>query len=415
MKEILSFAFVVAAGVSLADPTPPFLPSVSNVKMTQDAATGVVTVEYQISDMEAITTFDVLTNGVSVGDAAINCLMGDINKVVDVNKHTFTWRPEKSFPGHLFTEGNVKAVVKAWSTKDPPDYVVFYLDTPRQVRYYTSEAALPDGGLANSDYRTSRLVMRRIPAADVTFKMGSPSTEVGRNCHILYEMQHDVTLTQDYYIGIYALTQNQYALLTDATGTTADGVPLAKTAFSTIRGSSKWWPNDQHAVDEDCALAQMRAKFDGKFAFDLPTEAQWEFACRAGTTGTFYLPGKLSSQNDAQNATLDKIAWYSSNWGKSPTTVGQLEANAFGLYDMLGNVYELCLDQVQDGKTNWDYSPEPATDPVGYGDAKTEFCVARGGACWYSPCWNRCAFRRPQGKSDATSDHMGFRLCFQVP
>ena len=429
MKTILSLAFAVATGVALADPTPPIRPSVCDVKMTQDAASGVATIEYRITDMEAITTFDVLTNGVSVGDAAINCLVGDINKEVDVGKHTFIWRPEKSFPGHLFTEGNVKAVVKAWSTKEPPDYIVFYLDcldASWQVRYYTSEAALPDGGLANLKYRNTRLVMRRIPAVDATFnepfKMGSPESEVGRNCHRLYETQHDVTLTKDYYIGIYELTENQYAYLTgsgaetsaDGLPLSADGMPLLKTSFATLRGTTKWWPNDKHEVDDGCAIAKMRAKFDNKFAFDLPTEAQWEFACRAGTTGSFYLPGQLKTNDDEKNETLDKIAWYSHNWGKSPTTVGQLEANAFGLYDMLGNAYEMCLDQVQDATTSWDYSSEPATDPVGYGDAKTGFCVARSCSSWMGPRMQRCAFRSPVDKTKADAER-GFRLCFQLP
>lgn len=104
----------------------------------------------------------------------------------------------------------------------------------------------------------------------------------------------------------------------------------------------------------------------------LPTEAEWEYAARAGSTGARY-------------GNLDQIAWYSENSGGQPQEVGQKQANAFGLYDMLGNVRQWAAD--------WygNYPPGAQSDPSGPG--RGQFRALRGGSWCYSPQYARASYR----------------------
>src|SRR5205823_843073 len=100
----------------------------------------------------------------------------------------------------------------------------------------------------------------------------------------------------------------------------------------------------------------------------LPTEAQWEYACRAGTKGPYY-------SGDTEEA-LRKVAWYRENSGETSHPVGQKEPNAWGLYDMLGNVWEPCIDDLPN------YATIPDTDPIG--KITTSHGIMRGGG-WMHP------------------------------
>ena len=102
-----------------------------------------------------------------------------------------------------------------------------------------------------------------------------------------------------------------------------------------MRGTSKLWPGNGRDVDDSSTLALFR-KALGISSLDLPTEAEWEFACRAGTLSPYY---------NGTNG-VAKIAWIGSS--DKPHAVGLLEPNAYGLYDMCGNVFEWCLDRFTD-------------------------------------------------------------------
>ena len=142
-----------------------------------------------------------------------------------------------------------------------------------------------DGGpnVSNDTCRTTELWLRRIPRG--TFTMGSPEDELGRNGD---EVQHQVTLTQDYYIGVFEMTQKQYELVTGSNPSDfkGDTRPVECVSYYDLRGTSAeggaGWPAKGHAVDVNSFFGVLRAKTG--LVFDLPTEAQWEYACRAGTT-----------------------------------------------------------------------------------------------------------------------------------
>ena len=277
----------------------------------------------------------------------------------------------------------------------------------------TYQADAPD--LSDPAYKATHIVLRRIPAG--TFTMGSPEGELGHEPDPR-EAQHQVTLTQDHYMAVFELTQKQYELVTAATPSEypGDGRPVENVSYNDMRGSSAGanWPAD-NSVDSTSFLGRLRAKSGADF--DLPTEAQWEYACRAGTTRAYNDYSKnggagsdcLTTEKE-RDTNLDPLARYRYNGedaGLQDAEVGSYQANAWGLYDMHGNVWEYCLD--------W-YATDPggdATDPGGptgpMDPGNPDRCV-RGGYWSYHSRLCRSAFRgggQPVGRFHGG----GFRLC----
>ena len=182
------------------------------------------------------------------------------------------------------------------------------------------------------------LVMMKIPAG--SFMMGSPKGELG---HRNWEKQHRVTLSRDYWLGKYEVTQGQWkAVMGD------NPVYSANNNFPFYRcldGDNYpvemvSWYDARNFCDK---LNELYAgKLPKGYCFDLPTEAQWEYACRAGTTTALNNGKDLTSKEKCSN--LDEVGWYSENHGISPNAVGGKRPNAWGLYDMHGNVAEWCRD-----------------------------------------------------------------------
>lgn len=207
--------------------------------------------------------------------------------------------------------------------------------------------------------------------------MGSPENTLGRNDD---EVQHKVTITKPFYIGVFEITQKQYELITgeNPSDFKGDSRPVENVSYDMIRGKDKGanWPSNNE-VDDYSFLGKLRAKVN--MPFDLPTEAQWEYACRAGT---------LTALNNGKNLTNVKVCRNMNKVGryyetqcdgkggyKEHTVVGSYIPNAWGLYDMHGNVYEWCLD--------WYYYYDifPAIDPKGAETGKSR--VLRGGGWCY--------------------------------
>ena len=186
---------------------------------------------------------------------------------------------------------------------------------------------------------------------------------------------HKVTFTQPFYLGKYEVTQEQWEAVT---GGNPSGFKGARRPVDTV----SW---------DDCQnfLAKLQAKTGRKFA--LPTEAQWEFACRAGTTSPW-------SFGDAE-ARAGDYAWIGENSGNATHPVGEKKPNAWGLYDVHGNVWEWCADWYE----KHSYPSSDATDPSGPPSGTAH--ILRGGAWGEHPNNIRSAVRNclgPDGRHDGT-------------
>ena len=383
--------------------------AVTDVTWSQSGTRKAI-IEYRLTGGEsAVVTIDVRTNGVSIGEQNFTSLTGDVNMVVApdaANRKRIVWDCVKDWPDRKIDSG-VSVEVTAWALDNPPDYLVVDV-TSGARRYYTSTNALPEGGLANDIYKTEKLVMRRIPAAGKSFIMGAPTFEAnyvtgGR------ELAHKVSFTNDFYMGIYEFTQKQYALAfpgnTPATPPVGDTLPVHNINYVSIRGAatSYSWPQNGHAVSlaGNRAIGNLRNR--SGLEIDIPTESQWEFACRAGTT-TAYNTGL-----DTTDVTeLAKFCWFVENTSE-PQVVGQFAPNAWGLYDMHGNVWETCLDWYATDET-FHYNGAETVDPIGPSSGSDR--VMRGGAYSQQVGICRTAFRGHVGPSQSSSTipDIGFRV-----
>jgi len=206
-----------------------------------------------------------------------------------------------------------------------------------------------------------------IPAG--TFLMGSPKRESGRTngARAGNEEQHEVEITRPFYLGVFAITQDEYRTLMgknpayfSPSGTGKDDVAGLDTDRFPVEQVT--WNN---AVSFCQKLSERAAEKKAGRVYRLPTEAEWEYACRAGAAGRPFHCGAALTGAQA-NIVLAKV--------ERPCPVGQYPPNGFGLYDMHGNVWEWCADWFD---KNY-YKKSPATDPSGPADGLVR--IVRGGS-----------------------------------
>ncbi len=196
---------------------------------------------------------------------------------------------------------------------------------------------------------TNSLGMTFVYCPPGTFMMGSPEYEHGRKAD---ETQHQVTLTKGFYMQTTEVTQGQWRA-------------VMYNNPSHFKDCGDKCPVEQVSWD-DCQefIRNLNSRDLGK-GYRLPTEAEWEYACRAGSTTAYYFGDSDGSLGD--------YAWYASNSGGIEHPVAQKQPNAWGLYDMHGNVWEWCADWYE----NEYYANSPNTDPVGLDSGS--YRVSRGG------------------------------------
>ena len=192
---------------------------------------------------------------------------------------------------------------------------------------------------------------------------------------------HQVTISQPFYLGTYEVTQGQWEAVMRNNPSTFGGGP-------NLPVENVSWKNVQAFIEK---LNMM----EGGSTYRLPTEAEWEYAARAGMT-TAYSFGDDPEQ-------LGAYAWYSSNSGSKTHPVGQLEPNPWGLYDMHGNVWEW----VHDWYAKEYYQRSPARDPQGPDSGVGR--VLRGGS-WINAGGNARAAQRNAGAPGDRYGFYGFRL-----
>jgi formylglycine-generating enzyme required for sulfatase activity len=241
------------------------------------------------------------------------------------------------------------------------------------------------------------------------FLMGSPPQEVGRNDD---EFQHEVEIAKPYYLGIYTVTQAQYLHIMGQNKSFFSSQSMNPQIKAKLAGlntddfpvEAVVWNQAMEFCRKVSLLPAMKAR---GFVVDLPTEAEWEYACRAGTKTVFAYGNTLSSLQDNFNGRIPYGAAQGPNLDR-PTKVGSYAPNAWGLYDMHGNVRQFCKDWYDKDY----YQSGENKDPQG--PTTGQFKVVRGGA------WNgtantcRVAVRMKQSGINTGSDTLGFRVAVRL-
>ena len=241
--------------------------------------------------------------------------------------------------------GRCAVTVPSWAT------LIEAMPDPTVVTDSTLRAAISASGLAWRVLDTAtQMEMLLVPPG--TFTMGCTASNAF-GCVSNENPTHSVTLTQPFYMGRYEVTQLQWVVRMASNPSSFQGYsdsanrPVEQVSWTTIQG------------------------YLSSTGMRLPSEAEWEFACRAGTTTAF-------NNGSSDDPTVDTIAWYVSNSGNQTHAVGGKAANALGLHDMSGNVWEWVNDWFDGGY----YSVSPSTNPLG--PVSGSYRVLRGGSWRFS-------------------------------
>jgi sulfatase modifying factor 1 len=255
-----------------------------------------------------------------------------------------------------------------------------------------------DKGGIYADLVVGRLVIPMRWISPDSFTMGSPQNETGRYDD---ELSHTVILTQGFWLGRYPVTQEEFEAV------------MGKNP-SHFKGPRR--PVENVEWDEAVAYCrrltemarELHAMEEGH-GFRLPTEAEWEYACRAGTINAFNNDSECT-QPTGHDPALDKLGWFDQNSRNETHPVGEKQGNAWGLHDMHGNVWEWCED-----RGDWNYQEsrvvtntyrEGVVNPVCLEGA---WRVVRGGSCWNDAGSCRSAVRN-LGEPGNRDVSLGFRL-----
>ena len=234
---------------------------------------------------------------------------------------------------------------------------------------------------------TNNIGMRFVWIPPGAFLMGSPNEEEYRQVN---ETQHKVTLTQGFHMGIHLVTQEQWQAVMGNNPSSFKGeenLPVEQVSW------------------EDCQEFVKTLREKDKEAYRLPSEAEWEYACRAGTKTPFHFGETINNDQANYNGDFIYGDGKKGKYREKTVPVGSFPANAFGLVDMHGNVFEWCQD--------WygDYPQNDVVDPQG--PTEGQYRVLRGGSWHDSPdgCRSACRARLEPGYR---SSLYGLRVCFFV-
>lgn len=294
-------------------------------------------------------------------------------------RNRFTWDPSASpFSGQTLPNFSVTLTPFQPSTNR---YLVIDLADGG-----VTHRATPDGedGKWSDAYKTTKMVFRRIPAG--TYHLGAESNVIARaygkpigSNYATAWKRHDVTLTSDFYVGVFKLTNAQYDRLTGAS--TAYPKRAKSITYDDLRGSvtnGVNWPSTGYTVAPDSLVAKLRGKTGPvDFYVDLCTERQWETAMRAGTTTVWPNGGTMKDSLSAWTNIVDEIGWRGES--SNSQDVGLKIENNWGIYDAIGLKSDWTLDTADNKSGTLPNSGlSDATDPVGNSLASPKQRVIRG-------------------------------------
>ena len=363
-KSVLFAVSALLAAVSFAAAT------VKDVKVTQCWPwSGRVCIDYTLdAPAGAVCDIDIELKD---GNQPIPCGWGEFKRTlygVTAGTYRISWDPALAATGLKPLWPDFTATVRV--TSDDDTWMIVDISGGAGVESFpvSFTGTPPSGGWNQDEYKTTKMVFRKIPAG--TFTMGSPKDEISHSDRT--ETLHEVTFTNDFYIGVFELTKSQYSNIVWTAEQQTPGYAVKSSAvylnYGGLRGVNSRGKANFPAYDEDSFFGRFNKKFDfsgtlGDYVFDVPTISQWEYACRAGTTGAWNNGTTIT--NATKDANLALLARYRGNGWFAVDTVGNFLPNGFGLYDMHGNAGEICLDVVPDGSVVW-WNGSALVEPILY-------------------------------------------------
>jgi formylglycine-generating enzyme required for sulfatase activity len=356
-----------------------------------------VDIRYTVSGAEAGQTYDVAFS-YKVGSGAAT---GATTNTVSANgSYVAQWTPTA---GTRSADCTMFAKILPQSAFEyvRGDYMIVDLVTG-EVRYESDDSSVTRSRYNTDEYKTTKMVLRKVPSAS--------------GVHLQKNSSQSFNFSHYYYIGIFEVTEAQYKTLVKSGGTsTGDKYPVANVSWEAIRGSTSNFnavAGVNYAQTSNlCFISRLNKRVScygsqgaAMAKFDLPTEAAWEYAASAGTSGTqTYFFGNLSTD-------LGTYAWNSGNAGSARHPVGEKKANQWGLYDVYGNVREWCRDASYENSSAKDMLSSAFTAVTGGTSALMAY---RGGSYDNSSAYMSSIYRNWASKSD-TSLLIGFRIAWYV-
>jgi formylglycine-generating enzyme required for sulfatase activity len=275
--------------------------------------------------------------------------------------------------------------------------LVLYLGTGSSRRANSPDSTSTSASSADNITNTIGMKLRRIPVG--RFVMGSPPNETGR---LADEDHHEVEIAKPFAVGTHKVTVGQFRTFVKAKGYQTEGDKARDRMTWQNPGFAQ---SDAHPVvcvswQDAMAFCAWLSEQEAK-SYSLPTEAEWEYTCRAGARTRHYFGD--------DGTKLTEYAWFKANAGSMTHPVGQLRPNAWGLYDMHGNTWEWVADWYA-----WDYyKRSPAADPAGPDTGRNR--VMRGGGYYDEAADCRSARRHGVNAPNTRNPNVGFRVVLRLP
>lgn len=351
---------------------------------------GKVDIDYTLTSQSAGPVFSVSFFG-RIGDGEPFNLTklegeGQYGIAFGSGSKRITWDSAKQL-GNTVDSSAVKVAIYAVDVTGNAMYIGFDL-VNKTVGFSSTAPSVASGAIS----KTSQVWFRRIEAG--TFLMGSNSSEPYHEEYAATEAEHPVQITKPFYMGIFEMTQKQFETIAgynpvEMPAFMGDTKPVDHVSYNDLRGENAGatWPTyTDHRVDATSFFGVFRKRFNDQFIFDLPTEAQWEMACRDKGDCTYWGSGVWNDgsaifgpitpdEPRLVDENLDKLANYIGDSSVEPSEVGMKDPNRIGLYDMHGNVGEVCLDLYTENISSY------TIDPVGPPSSYSGMRVMRSGDC----------------------------------